>query len=140
MVDVEAWFDVLRDEPLIVRTPTELDAVVDAVAEWNGRIIIDLYVAEDKTRPNLNVGVNGETRRGALYYADDAGAWFSTGGAEPGGERTETIQYYYMNNSTEFPGDCEVQLDAVRRAAHEYMTTGGERPTSVTWQPAPDQW
>ncbi|WP_372448537.1 Imm1 family immunity protein [Saccharothrix coeruleofusca] len=23
----------------------------------------------------------------------------------------------------------------VRRAAHEYLTTGGERPTRVQWQP-----
>lgn len=140
MVDLEAWYDVKRNAPTVVRTPAELDAVLDAVAEWDGRIIVDLFVAGDPMRPNMNVGVHGRAGCGALYYADDESAWFSRG--EPGPDRTpaERLLYYYMNNSTEFPGNCEIPLDTVRRAAHEYMATGGQRPAVPTWQPAPDWW
>ncbi|WP_433262742.1 Imm1 family immunity protein [Actinosynnema sp. CS-041913] len=89
---------------------------------------------------HLNVGVHGGTRRGALYYAEDGAEWFSVGEPEPSGRPADRLLYYYMNNSTEFPGDCEIPLDVVRLAAHEYMTTGGERPTVSAWQPAPDWW
>ncbi|MFC6087890.1 Imm1 family immunity protein [Saccharothrix lopnurensis] len=140
MVDLEAWYDVNRDDPAIIRTPAELDAVLDAVTEWDGRIIVDLFVAGDLKRPNLNVGVNGRSGHGALYYAESQDAWFSAGQSGPGENPVERLLYYYMNASTEFPGDCEIPLDVVRRAAHEYMTTGGQRPTAPTWKPAPEWW
>ncbi len=33
--------------------------------------------------------------------------------------------------------DSEIPLDVVRRAAHEYLTSGGQRPTAPTWQTPP---
>lgn len=148
MVDLEAWYDVRRDDPAIVRTPAELDAVLDTVAGWGGRIIVDLFVVDDPSRPNLNVGIHGRTGRGALFYADNDAAWFSlettsettSETMRSGSNAGERVLYYYMNSSTEFPGNCEISVDVVRRAAHEYMTTGGERPTAPTWQPAPEWW
>lgn len=136
MVELEAWYDVDRDGPTIVRTPAELDAVVDVVTGWEGRILVDLYVVGNPVR-GLNVGIHGQTGRGALYYAAGHDEWFSKGTPGPDRSPVETLLYYYMNNDTEFPGDCEIPLDAVRRAAHEFMTTGGERPTVTDWQPRP---
>ncbi|WP_406601579.1 Imm1 family immunity protein [Lentzea miocenica] len=46
--------------------------------------------------------------------------------------------YYYLGSDTEFPATAEIPLPDVRRAAHEYMSTGGSRPTGVTWQPWSD--
>ncbi|WP_372511424.1 Imm1 family immunity protein [Lentzea californiensis] len=42
--------------------------------------------------------------------------------------------YYYMGSDTEFPATAEIPLADVRRAAHEYMSTGGGRPHDITWQ------
>lgn len=140
MVELEAWYDAEHDGPTIIRTPDELDAVLDAVTGWDGRILVDLYVADNRARATFNVGVNARTRCGALYYADDHGEWFSMATTESDQAPVERILYYYMNSDTEYPGDCEIPLDVVRRAAHEYMATGGERPTALTWQPAPAWW
>ncbi|MFD7656637.1 Imm1 family immunity protein [Actinosynnema sp. NPDC059797] len=137
MVDLEAWYDADHDGPTVVRTPAELDAVLDVVAGWEGRIIVDVYVVANPARAVFNIGVHGQAGRGALYYSGDSGSWFSKGTPGPDRSPTEPILYYYMNNDTEFPGDCEIPLDVVRRAAHEFMTTGGERPTVTNWQPRP---
>lgn len=139
MVDLEVWYDAEHDGPTIVRTPAELDAVLDVVTRWEGRILVDVYVAENPARAVFNVGLHGQAGCGALYYSADSDAWFSLG--TPGTDRrtAETILYYYMNSDTEYPASSEIPLDAVRRAAHEYMSTGGERPASLTWQLAPDR-
>ncbi|MBW4716991.1 Imm1 family immunity protein [Saccharothrix obliqua] len=134
MVDLELWYDLESDEPTIVRDPAELDAALDIVAGWPGRIIVDVYVAANPARAVFNVGVHGEAGRGALYYSGDGGAWFSQGAPGPDRSPVETILYYYMNSDTEYPADSEIPLDVVRRAAHEYMTTGGNRPTVTDWQ------
>ncbi|MGM1058672.1 hypothetical protein [Saccharothrix sp. Mg75] len=44
MVELEAWYDVDHDDPTVVRTPAELDAMLDVVAGREGRIIVDVYV------------------------------------------------------------------------------------------------
>ncbi|MFD7655041.1 Imm1 family immunity protein [Actinosynnema sp. NPDC059797] len=40
----------------------------------------------------------------------------------------------YFGVPHDFPADAEVPLDTVREAMWELLTTGGERPTCVTWQ------
>ncbi|MEU4806414.1 Imm1 family immunity protein [Actinosynnema sp. NPDC023587] len=141
MVDLEAWYDEEQNDAVTVRTPAELDAVLDTVAGWDGRIIVHLKPARPvdlaMRRMTLDVGVHGDTGRGALVYTSPNGLWFSkaeSGSDSSGGDR---ILYYYMNSDTEYPVDCEIPLDVVRRAAHEYLTTGGQRPTAPTWQEPP---
>lgn len=52
------------------------------------------------------------------------------------------VLYYYMDSDAEYPVDAEIPLATVRQAAHEYLTTGGQRPTRVTWQvrESPGTW
>ncbi|MGZ3143680.1 Imm1 family immunity protein [Lentzea chajnantorensis] len=140
MVELEAWYEEDQDDAVIVRTPAELDAVLDAVAGRDGRVLVDLYVAENPGRANFNVGLHGQAGRGALYYAGGGQKWFST--ETPGTDwgSAEPVLYYLMSSDTEYPADSEIPLDVVRRAAHEFMTTGGERPVAPAWRAAPDWW
>ncbi|MEV0678848.1 Imm1 family immunity protein [Actinosynnema sp. NPDC050436] len=141
MVALEAWYDVDHDEPAMIHTAADLDRVLDTVAGWEGRVIVELFVADDPRRAIFDVGVYGQGERGALYYAGRGEKWFSRGtmAAPSTVSPAERLSYYYMTSDTEYPGDSEIPLDVVRRAAHEYMRTGGERPTSPTWQAAPDR-
>ncbi|GAA3460963.1 Imm1 family immunity protein [Saccharothrix longispora] len=140
MVELEAWYDEEQDDAVIVRTSAELDAVLDTVAGWDGRVLVDLYVAGNPGRANFNVGLHGLAGRGVLYYAGSGQKWFSTETPDTDLNSDGRILYYYMNSDTEYPADSEIALDVVRRAAHEFMGTGGERPTASAWRIAPDWW
>lgn len=135
MVALEAWFDINSDDPTIVRTPDELDAVLDQITAWGGSHIVELLLTDDPGYAIFDVGLDGKRERGTLYYsARNRDTWFSLGAApnEP------TPLYYYMSSDTEYPPGAELPLAEVRRAAHEFMETGGRRPTGVQWQPRPE--
>lgn len=133
MVALEAWYDRDAEEPSIVGTTEELDAVLDTVATWPRPNTVQLLIADDLGRAVLDVGVDGVRGRGVLYYS---GAGFPDGCASKGTDTAVTSPiYYYLGSDTEYPATAEVALADVRRAAHEYMSTNGERPTGVTWQP-----
>ncbi|MBB5956941.1 hypothetical protein FHS29_003534 [Saccharothrix tamanrassetensis] len=141
MVELEAWYDEEQDEAVTVRTSAELDAVLDAVIAWDGRIVVHLKPARpadtNTRRKTLDVGVHGNTGQGALVYTSPDGRWFSRATSGSDANADGRILYYYMNSDTEYPADSEIPLDVVRRAAHEYLTTGGQRPTAATWQTPP---
>ncbi|MFC6090828.1 Imm1 family immunity protein [Saccharothrix lopnurensis] len=141
MVDLEAWYDEEQDDAVTVRTQAELDAVLDAVAAWDGRVIVHLKPARpvdvNMRRRTLDVGVHGNSDRGALVYDSPDGRWYSKAAFDTSANRDERILYYYMNSDTEYPADSEIALDVVRQAAHEYLATEGQRPTSPTWQTPP---
>jgi hypothetical protein len=132
VVALEAWFDGDTDEPTIIGTAAELDVVLDTVAGWEGPHIVQLLVADDPGHAIFDVALHGKAERGALYYsARNRETWFSRGTETA----AETPIYYYMSSPTEYPTDAEIPLTEVRRAAHEYMSNGGSRPTGVEWQP-----
>lgn len=135
MVALEAWFDGDTDEPTIINTAAELDAVLDTVASWDGPHIVELLVADDPGFAIFDVAVDGKRDRGALYYsARNRETWFSQGPDTA----EETPIYHYMGSPTEFPADAEIPLAEVRRAAHAYRHGGGQRPPGVNWQPRPE--
>ncbi|GAA3886062.1 hypothetical protein GCM10022243_58610 [Saccharothrix violaceirubra] len=131
MVTLRAWFDGDSDDPTIVTTAAELDAVLDIVVGWEDPILVALYVQDDILRAVFEVGLNGGKGVGVVYYSGDETGWFSRS-SQP--SNAETILYYYMDNDHEYPPHSEVPIDVARQAAHEFMTTRGERPTGVEWQ------
>jgi hypothetical protein len=126
-----------------VETAAELDAVLDTVAGWEGRIIVQLWIARPvdlaMRHSALYVGVFGEAGQGTLIYSSYAQTWFSKATPGPEWSTADPILYYYMNCDTEYPVDSEIPLDLVRRAAHEFMATGGQRPSAPVWQ-LPPPW
>jgi len=136
MVALEVWYDIKHDDATIVRTPAELDAVLDEVANWEENYnIVELLIESDPGRAILDVGLDAESGRGVLRYA---GEGYSHGCFSRGDSKSDQdpLLYYYMGSDQECPLDAEIPLAAVRKAAHEYMTTGGNRPTGIDWQPA----
>jgi hypothetical protein len=134
MVALAAWFDGNSDDPTVVRTTAQLDEVLDLVIGSGGPRVVQLLVQDDPARAIFDVGLDGQ--RGALYFSstDHPGGCFSRGSEAA----TPTpLTYYYMGSDTEYPASAELPVAVVRRAAHEYLATGGERPTSVDWQPSP---
>jgi hypothetical protein len=143
VVALTASFDVDSDESTTVETAAELDAVLDTVAGWEGRIIVHLRIARPAEpamrRFALYVGVFGDAAQGALIYSSPSGLSFSKATPGPEWSTADPILYYYMNSDTEYPVDSEIPLDVVRRAAHEFMATGGQRPSGPAWQ-SPPPW
>lgn len=134
MVALEAWYDRKATGPAVVHTPAELGAVLDTVVGWNAPITVQLLIHGDPGHAVLDVGLDARTGRGVLYYSgpDAPDACISKGA-----DTTEPPPLYYFTGSdTEFPADAEIPLSEARRAAHEYMNTGGARPTEIEWQPS----
>ncbi len=133
MVALEAWFDRNAEGPTIVHTPAELDTVLDVVVGWNAPTTVQLLTADNPGYVLLDVGLDGRTGRGVLYYfgPDKPDGCISKGtdtAAEP-------PIYYFTGSDTEFPTDAEIPLADARRAAHEFMTNGTGWPTGIEWQP-----
>lgn len=136
MVDLTAWYDQGQDEPELLSTPEDLDRVLDVLAGRDGRLLVELDLADELIAPRLTVGVNARDRVGSLCYSANREAWFSTNAPESPQRPEDHVLYYYMMSDTEYPADCEIPLDVVRRAAHEYMRTGGQRPAEPQWRDA----
>ncbi|MFT7840362.1 Imm1 family immunity protein [Saccharothrix sp. BKS2] len=141
MVALIAAYDPAKDQPETVATADELDAVLNQAAEWGYRTLIEFRLAEPADGPAhqvaLSVGLRGSTNQGTLIYSSSEGLWF--GKATPGPEwaEAEPILYYFMSADTEYPPDSEIPAAVVRRAAHEFMTTGGQRPEGPRWHTPP---
>jgi hypothetical protein len=132
VVALEAWFDSDAEDPTIVHTPDELDAVLDTIAAWPYPGQLQLLIADNPGYVVLDVGLNGAKQCGVLFYSSQAlpDAYASQGS----GTADSVPIYYYMGSDTEFPVTAEIPLADVRRAAHEYMSTGGGRPNDIHWQ------
>ncbi|WET76854.1 Imm1 family immunity protein [Amycolatopsis sp. QT-25] len=129
-----AWFDREAPGPTQVETAADLDAVLDVLAATRRPNLVELTVAGDPGRAVLNVGLDGARGRGVLYCSGatdpSVDAYYSRGAKS---DDAETI-YYYMGSDTEFPEDAELPISEVRKAAHQFLSTGGERPDGIDWQ------
>ncbi len=105
-----AWFDREALEPAQVETAAALDEVLDALVATQRPNLVELTVS------------------GAADPSADA--YYSRGTKT---DDAETI-YYYMGSDTEFPDDAELPINEVRKAAHQFLNTGGERPDGIDWQ------
>ncbi|MFD9961443.1 Imm1 family immunity protein [Amycolatopsis sp. NPDC058986] len=130
---VEAWYDQDADDPTIVTTAAELDAVLDKVAALDGPRLVQLYPADGPDGPELSAGLHGD--RGVLRYAGHdapSGSCSRNTGTPFARPEWGAVRYYYMTSDNDYPDNAEIPAEAVRKAAHEFMTTGA-RPTSVEW-------
>ncbi len=129
---IEAWYDGNASGATTVTTAADLDRVLDAVAAMSGPTLAELYTDGDPEKSWLEVGLHGE-RASLRYVGDDAPNGAHSKGETfplpPGGE----VLYYFMNNPREYPDDAEIPVDIARQAAHDFLTSGGQRPSGVNW-------
>lgn len=140
---VDAYYrEQHADEPSVVRTSEDVDALIDALAtgpEFENLAV--LHSSERELLPSgfpdheFMVGVDGERRVGVLSFMDDKN-FVSLGSS--GGNGVE-VSYFVVESPTEFPVTAEISLALVRQAVKEFLSSGGQRPMCVQWQ-EPEIW
>lgn len=127
------------DAPVVVHTPEQMDELIAALLnEPFDNSEAALYVRErpanERGYPDheFRIAVDSEDKVGGLRYMGGGGTYFSKGALS----KHEEISYCHMGSAHDYPRDSEISLDAVRQAAREFLTSGGERPTNVEWQDA----
>lgn len=138
MVELEVWYDQVSandfhpgDPAIVLRTPAELDALIDRVrAETRGHRVpamVQVNVLGTEGEPVLSVGLGQDS--GFIHYsARDFGRTIGDGDPEA------TVEYTYCGSLSEVPADSEVPIEAVRLGVHEFMATG-RRPSVVRGGP-----
>ncbi|WP_176740295.1 Imm1 family immunity protein [Streptomyces sp. Ncost-T10-10d] len=130
------------DEPLVIRTPEDVDALIDALAtgpEFENLAI--LHSSERELLPSgfpdheFMVGADGKRQVGVLSFMDEKNFVSLGSSGSNGGE----VAYFVAGNPTEFPSAAEIPLALVCQAAKEFLSSGGRRPTCVQWQ-EPEIW
>lgn len=140
---VQAYYrEQHADEPSVVRTPEDVDALIDALA--TGPEFENLAVLHSSQRELLPsgfpdhefmVGVDGKRQVGVLSFVDEKN-FVSLGSSDDNGGE---VAYFVVENPTEFPATAEIPLALVRQAAKEFLSSGGCRPMCVQWQ-EPEIW
>lgn len=75
--------------------------------------------------------MDAEEGVGSLAHLENGTLWYSLG--DKGGR--EDVFYYFVGHGRDFPTDSLVSIELIRKAIKEFLTSGGERPTCVNWQP-----
>ncbi|WP_306328875.1 Imm1 family immunity protein [Streptomyces venezuelae] len=76
------------------------------------------------------VGVNSDSQMGAITFSyDDRN--FATVGAS---ESVDELFYQVAGHEAFFPENAEIHIDLIRKAVKEFVFSGGELPTCITWQ------
>lgn len=133
MVALDIWYDQAPknddgDVVIHVTTAAELDELIERILQETANHaappMIQVAISGVKRSPALEVGL-GKDKGFIGYTARTEGGW-TRGDGDP----NVVVDYIYMGNHTQVPGDVEVSLDEVRRGLHEFLRTG-ERPTVV---------
>ncbi|MFB9431551.1 Imm1 family immunity protein [Streptoalloteichus tenebrarius] len=132
---LRAWYDPDNDhEPIAVTTTADADAFLDRLAHDRAAMQVPPLMQLSRRDPDgwavLHVGIN--TDRGILTYTDATGSYVTTNNTTA---TNEPLTYDYMGHVRQVPGNAELPLADVCKAVHEFVTTGGARPTCVQWQP-----
>lgn len=139
---VRAFYNASHDEPVLIRTPEQMDTAIDGLMgqPFSDSIAAMYSIARPTNKAGLPdhefyIAVNPRDGVGGVMYSGehdgDDGTWFSVGNVS----QYDEVCYYYMGNDREFPRDSEISIDLVRQAAREFLANGGNRPECIEWQP-----
>jgi hypothetical protein len=133
VIPLKLWYSTEQTEGDVVHTHDDLDPALDRVAALAGPnwpALAEVTRFDNRLGPLLYVGLHVE--RGALPYSgddDEKGSYTAGRGSREG----DPLLYMQGTSACEFPPNCEVSTELVRRAVHEFADTG-RRPTCVEWQ------
>lgn len=135
-MELEVWGEEDSDEAMLIRTPEELDALLERASgvDYGAHgILLEALDAASPYRVILNIGIRGD--QGALRYSrrEYDHAVYSKN-PDSTSSPTEARLFYYMNNRRDFPALSLYPIGVVRRAIVQYMESDGELPTEVEWQ------
>ncbi|MFJ2779443.1 Imm1 family immunity protein [Kitasatospora sp. NPDC087315] len=79
---------------------------------------------------DFQVGVDKELQVGVLLFIDRSGNFVTAGPPES----RNAPEYYLAGHWTKFPDQTEISIDLARAAVKEFLASGGQRPTCVSWK------
>jgi hypothetical protein len=111
------------EETRSIRTESDVTEFVEILAD-DETGDASFTVAGDPESDSLLVAGIRDGNRGALYYVDEQGEFYSKGSGP-------TVSVVY--DQDDYPPYCEVPLESIRLAIAEYLQTAS-RPHSMQWQ------
>ncbi|MEU4604035.1 Imm1 family immunity protein [Kribbella sp. NPDC023972] len=127
------------DDPVILETPQDADALVDALTSEDFDNSVAALYAGTRARVNpdypdheLRIAWFAEGKVGGIRYAggDSKDVTYVQGKTS---EREEVF-YNYMHHDEGWPQDSEVGIEQVRQAVREFVEGNGSRPQSFEWR------
>ncbi|MFJ3221651.1 Imm1 family immunity protein [Kitasatospora sp. NPDC086801] len=127
------------ENPPIITTIDGLDAVVDDLLSGVDSYctMAEVYSLDRELMPSgfpdhhFIVCADRDLGMGLVSYADEHGNVTSVGSPET---RTEPT-YHMVGHMTTFADHSEVPIPLVRQALKEFLTSRGQRPECIEWQP-----
>lgn len=126
--------------PVQITEPQDVETLLlDLINDEGDNTIAGIYINE---RPptsqglpdhELRIAIDGERKVGAIRYMSGNNAWYAAGQESA----LDEVLYFYMGHEEQYPQDSEVTVDEIRTAVQEFIASGGERPTSLTWSEWP---
>ncbi|MFF2546221.1 Imm1 family immunity protein [Kitasatospora sp. NPDC058063] len=125
--------------PVVITTLEGVDAFVDDLLEGEEDCctLAEVYSQDRELHSSgfpdhqLVVGADRSLGLGLVSYMDQKGNFTSVGAPET---RTRPT-YHFVWNMTQFADHSEIPIPLVRQAVKEFLTSGGQRPTCIEWQP-----
>ncbi|GAA3985622.1 Imm1 family immunity protein [Allokutzneria multivorans] len=135
MVALEASYAISNRGPQIINSPEELDDLLNRMVtdgRQDGQVppLVELFCDTKDGWALAYIGVNVKRGTGFMTHSNPAGSVTSFNGTND----RSAVEYSYMGHLREIPANAEAPLDDVRKAAHEFFTSAGARPTCLTWQ------
>ncbi|CRK60363.1 hypothetical protein [Alloactinosynnema sp. L-07] len=120
----------------LLRTPVDIDRFISellgAGPDYRAATVyaIDESTDADPTH-ELVVAVDPTRDLGSVRYAGEDGEFYSQGDTT----NPDRIVYAYFGTGHEFPANSEITLNSVRLAMVELLSSGGQIPQNIEWQP-----
>jgi hypothetical protein len=128
------------NSPAQITGPQDIDALILELSTDDGdNTIAGIYINERPVTPQglpdheLRIAIDGERKVGAVRYMSGNNAWYAVGQKSD----LDEVLYFYMGHDEQYPQDSEITIDEIRTATNEFLTSGGDRPTSPTWSEWP---
>lgn len=128
------------NSPVQLTSSQDIDALILDLSNDDGdNTIASLYInerpatAQDLPDHELRIAVDGERKVGAIRYMSGNDAWYAVGQQSD----LDEVLYFYMGHDEQYPKDSEITIDEIRTATKEFVASGGNRPTSLTWSEWP---
>ncbi|MFD0276834.1 Imm1 family immunity protein [Kitasatospora sp. NPDC127111] len=125
------------ENPDYLNTVEDVDVLIDELLDGpaNENLAQIIHLDREQLRPGwpdheLQVGVDKELQVGVLSFLDRSGNYVTAGPAES----RNAPEYYLAGHWTKFPDQTEIPIGLIREAVKEFLASGGQRPTCVTWK------
>lgn len=130
MVEITGWYE--HGQQLALANADDVDRLLDQMAADAAKH--DVPVMAEAARRDadgwgiLQFGLGPAA--GFVGFMGPSGSAISSNGQAPADE----VVYDYMGHQRDVPAAAEVPPEDVRQAVREFVRTGGERPSGITWR------